>query len=171
MNNEIKSLIIKCNNPNYPLSYILREAILISNKVNDQKFSLWATLEKEGYQNNIENIPEYRIFNLPIIATSTLLAPEVIHPLANDEYMKKITSFQLTWKVNEIESFLESNHYESYSSFNHVKNHEIHEHLHQSIGLRKDVQFIFKLKLTKSNLYNTLESIRDKVLDWLIKLI
>ncbi len=162
MSQELQLLKNKATNSNNKLSDLLREAKILAREIKDQKFLQWIDKELNGYDKN-EQVPEYRIVKgepmgwnpyrgwIPFIhkdpETQEVLSKRGVgQPIDELEslagYKKRSDNLQMSYPV------------------------EIQTKLSKSVGLTTK----FTLFISSVAIYGILNAVRNKLIDWLIKL-
>lgn len=144
-------------NPLLNSLYLLRKAGLVASKLSIQELQQWTKLELNGYS-SIESLPQYRYitgevkgFN-PYYGWIPVLVPkELIH----------ISTIPVLQAISELESLIKDN---SYLTVKFPS--EMQVALMRLTG--REVQFA--LHVSPSQIYRIIESAKDIILNWAVKL-
>ncbi len=183
-NSKIKMQNTKCKNQNYKLnnfmisqeiellkneivksdsklSDLLRKTKIIAQEINDEKFLKWIEKELNGYNKN-DKVPEYRIVEGEPMGWNPRRGwiPFIHEDPKTQELLSKRIVSQST---GELENLVESE--EKPNNLRMPYPEEIQVKFSKSVGLTTK----FILFIPSVAIYRILNSVRNKLLDWVIE--
>ncbi|MDF9390454.1 hypothetical protein EXZ60_16730 [Vibrio sp. 1151_11] len=160
MNSAVIDLQRNALNHKYPLSNLLREAYVIATKLNVVEFKSWVHCELNGYKGDIE-IPEYRKSRGELKGYNSYRG-WVKAMLPNQEWEDLITLTHTSQSISEISMLTASG--ENYVVQNFGAEHLAS--LQQLFNNGTDM----KLFIPMTSMHNILESVRNTIIDWSLRL-
>lgn len=144
----------------YPLSNLLREAYVIATKLNISEFKSWVQCELNGYKGDVA-VPEYRE------TRGELKSHNQFHGwvkaiLPDQELEDLITKTHTSQSISEISMLVESGQHQVVQNFN--------------AGQLANIQQLFrshtdmKLFIPMTSMHHILESVRNTIIDWSLRL-
>ncbi|MEH2321899.1 AbiTii domain-containing protein [Nostoc sp.] len=157
----MRSLVLELQedalNPSSTSLYLLRKAGLVASKLNIQELQQWTELELSGYSNR-ESLPQYRYIRGEVKARNPALG---WIPFIVPEPLSFLSEMPVLQAISELESLIknESNLTVKFST-------EI------QVGLMDltDCEFQFALHISTSQIHKIIESVKDIIIKWAIKL-
>jgi hypothetical protein len=156
---------------NSNISDLLRKALFVARKLKVKEFEQWITQELNGYNCPPKDIPEYRQIVGRIMWFNPVhnWVPAVIH---EEELSEKLNRVKLAESVTELADLIESDkgyglHFQLNQTQHNILSNVFKEQLTE-LGLYGTS--VFRLDFGKSKAQGIIDTVRNIVLDWSLKL-
>ena len=157
--------------PKFPLTSILREALVLARKLRSEELTKWVNSELEGYKSSKEELPNYRKYKASSIGSGVIGAclmknvpiPTFILPAEMRRFLDEGT---ITGGVRELESLLESKKAKSFHKPwpNEIINH--YNYLHEV-----NISLISAYIVTpRGVIEHVLDTVRTRLLQFIIEI-
>mgnify|MGYP000091519300 CR=1 FL=1 len=147
---DIQSLKEKILNPNVKVSELLREAKIIAHELEDKEFLKWIDRELNGYSENDE-VPQYRMTWVKHVAWNPFHGwVPVVGASSTKCYLRE--------SIPELESFQSDKELICYYP------EDLRKEIYKATGFNTE----FALIVSPVSITRILESVRNKLLDWII---
>jgi hypothetical protein len=155
-----EKLLEDVQDKNTSLSNLLRRAKLLANRMEETEFLEWIDLELEGYRTK-EECPKYRNLHGEVKAWNPYHGwVPVVFGKSSD--VENIFSNRPTYQsVNEIEELLEGDSKDFHISFP--------DNIAQQLLSGNQIQTKVSLVVSRPELVGVLNSVRNKLFDWILK--
>jgi hypothetical protein len=158
MISNIQNLKEGIMDPNTKVSDLLRQAKLLASELNDKTFVRWADKELNGYS---EKFPKYRLIKGEPKGWNPALGWRPIIFSKDGETQKLLSEQWLYQSVSELENLISSS--EGTLIINYTNDVQI------TLGKLLKMSTKYGMMFPTSRVIAVLDIIRNKILDWLIK--
>jgi AbiTii len=160
MNSLVLELQVDAINSSASTLNLLRKAFIVAKKLNVKELENWIDYELNGYS-SVKAVPEYRIVTGQLKARNPYVGwiPVVLSADLDTPLSKR----PISQPISEVENWVQTDT----SSYLHLYfPKEVEIHLMNLVG--EDFQPV--VRISRSSLVSILESVRDRILRWALKL-
>jgi hypothetical protein len=148
-------------NSNISIVQLLRKSLLISKKLNLTDFEKWINNELNGYD-SVEEIPNYRIVRGDIKAFNPYNGIWMPIYFEDSEEAEQLSSRKISQKITELEKLTVKEKHQLHVPFS--------KELEAKLVKRLKVPSTPVLIIPNTSVFGIIESVRNIILDWTLKL-
>lgn len=159
MSSIVRDLQINATGSDTPISELLRKALIVAKRLNLDNFEVWIRSELNGYDPNDE-LPKYRIVDGQLKATHPLTGSNMPVLIKDDEMAELFSHGYLRQPAAELRSIVND------AGDQYTLILPLPPKMANTIASGKNPH----VAITKAQVNNIIESIRNFILDWCLKL-